>query len=141
MSPINPVQSQLLLMSLLAPSTHLRTCHGKGGSNPTQNMQGAVCSWPNIAIKTPSVQTQRVREVWLFPLVGALMLRHTASLSPFCPRAGKPPPPYTHIQCPEGQESFHLSWAWVKCPHVTDLLEQGGMGAGLSRPADLKLKK
>lgn len=43
---------------------------------------------------------------------------------------------HTHIQCSEGQESFHLSWAWVKCPHVTDLLEQGGMGAGLSRPAE-----
>lgn len=42
----------------------------KGGSNPTQNMQAAVCSWPNVATETPSVQTQGVREVWLFPLVG-----------------------------------------------------------------------
>ena len=39
-------------------------------------------------------------------------------------------PAPANTECSEG----HLSWGWVKC-HVTYLLLQRGMGAGLPRPA------
>ena len=54
----------------------------RGGRDPTQNVQGALCSWPMVATETPSVQTQGAHEVWLFPLTGALVPRHSCNSTP-----------------------------------------------------------